>query len=180
MSTTNRTIYTILGLLASGPKTGYDIKQIVETTIHHFWKESYGHLYPSLRRLVADGWIERTQDASSSKRKAYQITPAGREALAAWLAEPIEPDGVRDELALKLYFGRSVAPEIAIQHLQVERQRQQALLQRYLERQSELEADIAKGSQDAIYDLVTLLLGVHVSRARIAWCDASLRHLNNL
>jgi hypothetical protein len=30
---------------------GYDIKKEVEERLSHFWSESYGHIYPMLRRL---------------------------------------------------------------------------------------------------------------------------------
>ncbi len=49
--------WAILGLLARRPRSGYEIKANVDTTIRHFWAASYGQIYPELRRLEAAGWI---------------------------------------------------------------------------------------------------------------------------
>ena len=50
MAKENRSKYAVLGMLATGPKSGYDIKQTIETSIGHFWNESYGQIYPILKR----------------------------------------------------------------------------------------------------------------------------------
>lgn len=38
----NATEFAILGLLAEGPLSGYDIKKEVEERLSHFWSQSYG------------------------------------------------------------------------------------------------------------------------------------------
>ena len=48
----------MLGLLAGGPRSGYDIKSIVDRSTRFFWAASYGQIYPELRRLEAEGLIE--------------------------------------------------------------------------------------------------------------------------
>ena len=40
----------ILGMLASGRRTGYDIKAFVDRTTRYFWAASYGQIYPELRK----------------------------------------------------------------------------------------------------------------------------------
>ena len=179
MATANRTSYAILGLLAQGPKSGYEIKQVVEKTISHFWKESYGHLYPTLNRLMAEGLVCREAEGGrhSRERQRYHLSDAGRAALEAWLAAPVEPEGTRNELALKIYFGQSVPPAISQAHLAAHREHHRRLLARYAEDQPELEASAAAGEPGAVYELITLSLGVHISTARVAWCDDALKRL---
>ena len=41
----------ILGLLSIGPRSGYDIKAVVDRSTRFFWAASYGQIYPELRRL---------------------------------------------------------------------------------------------------------------------------------
>jgi PadR family transcriptional regulator AphA len=55
----NKTEFAILGLLASGPRSGYDIRKEVQDTLSHFWNESIGHIYPMLRRLHGKGLVSR-------------------------------------------------------------------------------------------------------------------------
>src|SRR5262249_13920193 len=95
MSRANRTEYVILGLLSSAPKSGYAIKKEVEEVIGHFWKESFGQIYPALERLQAQGLVQRDPEPAGQRRRfVYTITASGREALRAWLATPPEPDPV--------------------------------------------------------------------------------------
>ena len=47
----------ILGMIALGKQTGYDIKQFVDKSTRHFWAASYGQIYPELRRLEEQGLI---------------------------------------------------------------------------------------------------------------------------
>jgi PadR family transcriptional regulator, regulatory protein AphA len=179
MAAANRTSYAILGLLAQGPKSGYEIKQVVERTISHFWKESYGHLYPTLSRLMAEGLVRREAEGGrhSRARQRYHLSGAGRAALEGWLAAPVEPEGTRNELALKLYFGQSVPPAVSRAHLEAHREHHRRLLARYAEDRPALEASAATGEPGAVYELITLSLGVHISAARVAWCDEALGRL---
>lgn len=179
MAATNRTSYAILGLLAQGPKSGYEIKQVVERTISHFWRESYGHLYPTLSRLMAEGLVRRDTEVvrPARDRQRYHLTAAGRAALEGWLAAPVEPEGTRNELALKLYFGQSAPPAVSLAHLEAHRAHHRRLLARYTEDQRDLEARAAAGEPGAIYELITLSLGIHISTARVAWCDEALDRL---
>ena len=47
----------ILGMLAFGKNTGYEIKQFVDKTTRFFWAASYGQIYPELKRLEDQGLV---------------------------------------------------------------------------------------------------------------------------
>ena len=49
----------LLGLLSLGPMSGYDIRQLIPRSIGYFWNESYGQIYPGLKRLAAAGLVEK-------------------------------------------------------------------------------------------------------------------------
>ena len=40
----------ILGLLSGAPRSGYEMKAIVDRSTRYFWAASYGQIYPELRR----------------------------------------------------------------------------------------------------------------------------------
>ena len=109
--TPNRTSLAILGFLTLGPMSGYDVKKMVEGSIDNFWSESFGQIYPALRRLHAQGMIEKQEHASAGgrPRHVYSIRPRGRETLSQWLHEPTPPARARVELLLKLFFGNEVS-----------------------------------------------------------------------
>ena len=106
MSNISPTARVILGLLAWGPRTGYEIKQVTDSSTRFFWGASYGQIYPELRRLEEGGLVEsREEPRGRVPRRVFSITAAGREALSRWLAAEDEQFELRDEGLLKLFFG---------------------------------------------------------------------------
>ena len=106
------TAKVILGMVAMGRSTGYDIKQLVDKSTRNFWAASYGQIYPELKGLEEAGLL-RGSDASSGgrARRSYALTAAGRKALKAWLTADEEPVWeLRDEQLLKLFFSDLMTP----------------------------------------------------------------------
>lgn len=114
-----QTEYVILGLLSEAPLTGYQMKRIIDIRFRFFWNESYGQLYPTLKKLYADGFIEEVGFAEVQKRaqKTYRLTARGFAALQKWLGQPVEKESVRLEILLKMYFSHLVDAEVMIGHL---------------------------------------------------------------
>ena len=90
----------ILGLLHESPMHGYELRKQLTTKIGAFRAAiSYGSLYPTLRRLQADGWITEEpgvgaeDDAevppltSRRGRVVYKITAEGKERFQTLLAQ---------------------------------------------------------------------------------------------
>ena len=105
------TAKVILGMLAQRPRSGYEIKSLVEHSTRYFWTASYGQIYPELRRLAEAGLIEGTDSPTGGRRRTiYELTRAGRHALDEWHELPPEVFEYRDEALLKLFFAGAVAP----------------------------------------------------------------------
>ncbi len=88
----------ILGLLHESPMHGYELRKQLTTQIGAFRAAiSYGSLYPTLRRLQAEGWITEepatTPDTavppltSRRGRVVYKITAEGKERFQTLLAQ---------------------------------------------------------------------------------------------
>ena len=184
----NRTRYAVLGALTVEPMSGYDLKRFFEQGVSFFWAESYGQIYPILKQLKAEGLVAdakdepgeakaRARETAHPRRAVYAITPAGREALMTWLAEPAEPQaGRRLEILLKLFFARQGGPGAAARLVADFRSQHAALLATYAATEARLRADHA-AHPDLPFWLLTLSYGEHVSRALVAWCDAATRTL---
>src|SRR5437588_11608211 len=81
----------ILGMLAIGKRSGYDIKQFVDKSTRHFWAASYGQIYPELRRLEDAGLVRGQSEPTGGRaRMLYELTETGRSALHAWLHSDAE------------------------------------------------------------------------------------------
>ena len=181
MAKHSRTEQAILGFLTWGSMSGYDIKQAIQASIGNFWSESYGQIYPVLKRLAKGGLIapDGPHTASGRPSKAYRLTAAGQAALIDWLGQPPEPEPPRNELLLKLFFGRNNPPEVSVRH--IERQREQATGR--LESYDRIDRDLRqqhRDNPDLPYWLMTLSYGKHSERAMVAWCDDALTALSAL
>ena len=175
----NKTKYAVLGLLAYAPMSGYDVKRIYAQSLGNFWSESYGHIYPILRRLEEEGLATREVEHQTGKpdRNVYTITDLGRDELHRWLAQPPEPHKERVELLLKLFHGWEVGPAIMIEHVKQMRAEHEALLERY----AHYDAAMAHGDDPPTpYWLMTVSCGQHMSKAYIEWCDETIAKLERL
>lgn len=88
--------FAILGLLIEHSRHGYEIKRLLAQL--GFWTVSFGSLYPALRRLDKRGAIEATD--GTGRRKAYTITPDGRELFDALLTA--DPDASETDRAFQI------------------------------------------------------------------------------
>jgi len=173
--------YAVLGMLSICPMSGYDIKKRIEGSISNFWSESYGQIYPILKRLVSEQFVTKTVERQAGKpdRHVYALTERGREELQRWLTEGIVPKVERNELLLKLFFGEEAAVTVSIEHVEKYKEVQLQLLEKYRAIEKEIKAKYANDS-NLPYWLMTLRYGRHVSQALLQWCDETLVALNKI
>jgi DNA-binding PadR family transcriptional regulator len=95
----------VLGFLLLRPMTGYELKAMMDATIGHFNRPSYGGIYPSLKKLARAGCVSMHQTAAGGKiRKTYRPLPQGRKVFLAWLREPPEITRGPGPLLTKIFF----------------------------------------------------------------------------
>lgn len=112
------TDFAILGMLTLKPMSGYEIRQLMGQNIAHFWSESYGQLYPSLKKLETAGLVTKRSEPGQKRAKhIYTITPGGRERLQEWLAFAPRPQPPRSELLLKLFILSAESVPITAEHV---------------------------------------------------------------
>ena len=96
----NATGKVILGMLAARPRSGYEIKQIVDSSARFFWAASYGQIYPELRRLEEAGLIDGQAGFPPGRAPAHRLQADRRgpgRAARAWIAAEPEVFEMRDE-----------------------------------------------------------------------------------
>lgn len=101
------TSYAVLGLLATGPSSAYELtKHMRRSALAELWPRTETSLYKEPKILETHGLATATPDANGArKRTVYAITPAGRRALRAWLRTPGEGLVFECEAAVKAFFG---------------------------------------------------------------------------
>ena len=83
------TSYAVLALLALQSWTTYQLARQMERSLGWIWPRAISRLYEEPKKLVAAGLATSRSESTGRRRSTvYDITPAGRQALAAWLAEP--------------------------------------------------------------------------------------------
>lgn len=164
--------WAVLGLVGTGPKSGYDLKRAVDRTIRHFWAASYGQIYPELRRLEEAGWIDGTSaDRGGRARSVYAITASGRAALADWLHGHETRIELRDESLLRLFFADALPAEEGLGLLAARREGYCGMLA-YLR-----SLDDGSGVEDPPFLDLVYRWGLDYCEWGIEWCDRQERRL---
>ena len=173
-----QTDYVILGLLTEGPLSGYDIKKLVDLRFGFFWSESFGQIFPALRKLSEMGLIEASSGASQGGRakKTYCILPAGVAAVKSWMATPVERESYRLELLLRMYFGHFAAPETLAGQVEAFRQKHDAEARLLEQFRLELEP-LRERDANHPHILRVIDLGLRVNRAYLDWSRETLEEL---
>jgi PadR family transcriptional regulator AphA len=171
----------LLGLLSMGPMSGYDIRQMISQSIGHFWSESYGQIYPGLKRLAAAGLATKKTERKpgSPDRYVYSLTEEGRERLRAWLKLPVAEEVPRNELLLKLFFGGHVPPSVSREHVQAYMTSHEQKFQVYGAIAKKLRKEEAHDPRLPFW-LMTLSMGRHRSAAMVKWCKETLAELEGM
>ena len=163
----------ILGALRRGPRSGYEIKRLVDRSTRFFWAASYGQIYPELHRLEEQGLIVgETDPRDRRRRRVYRLTPAGRQALREWLLKPAMTKEMRDEGLLKLFFADALSSAEALALVRSMRMQRQEVLDRLREI-----ADKVPTKQGIVFPLVVLEYGIGLHRWMVDWCEELERRL---
>ncbi|HZD86720.1 MAG TPA: PadR family transcriptional regulator [Gaiellaceae bacterium] len=161
----------VLGLLALGARSGYDIKATVDRSTRFFWAASYGQIYPELRRLEAEGLIRGENAPTGGRgRRVYELTEAGRRSLEEWLVGAETTIEYRDESLLRLFLADSLPREYGLGLLEARKRGHE----QYLEA---LRAIDARPGHDSPFVDLVLHWGIDFNEWGRQWCEQQLRRL---
>jgi DNA-binding PadR family transcriptional regulator len=161
---------TVLGLLAFGQRSGYDLLRLAERSVGYIWTPSRSQIYKVLPRLVAAGLASarEVEQRGRPDKALYRITPQGRKTVRAWLGEiEHEPPNPSTIFALKLFFCDFVAPEIALAQLNAYR----AFLTRRLAEYEQMRKD--PSDQARLFPQLVLARAIARIRATLDWADGA-------
>jgi PadR family transcriptional regulator, regulatory protein AphA len=164
----------VLGLLASGEHSGYDLAKLAGQGLAYLWTPSQSQIYKVLPRLAAAGLADMREIEQRGRpdKAIYAITAEGREALRAWLDEvEDEPASGRVVFALKLFLCDFASPGTALAQLFAYRR----FLERRLESYEQIEAGIADAPVG--YPGHVLRHGLTRVRATLTWIDETIAEL---
>ncbi|WP_369182651.1 PadR family transcriptional regulator [Streptomyces sp. Y1] len=174
--------HAILVSLLEQPGSGYELARRFDRSIGRFWTATHQQIYRVLRRMEADGWIAAEEVAQDGRpdKKVYSAAGPGRAALAEWLREPVEPETVRHELAVKIRAAAFDDPSALISEVERHRESHAALLARYLHGEERDFPDLAALDARQQLQHVVLRGGIEYERMTLAWLDDVLATLRRL
>ena len=165
MTELSKPAYVVLGMIATGRRSGYAMSRAAKEATRHFWATSDGQIYPQLKKLSDDGYIEGEREQRGGRERViYSLTPKGREALDEWLNSGQKAHfELRDEGLLRLFF----AEELSVDQLRAQIAIQQRRHRRAIEHLEELRPKAG----DLACAHLTLRYGLDLHAFSIDWYD---------
>jgi PadR family transcriptional regulator AphA len=175
----SQSTYGILAMLSEGLRSGYEIKKMLSQGEMFYWKESYGNIYPILRKLTEDSLVRQiAADHKKKKRIYYELTETGWEELLEWLRKPPELGRFRVELLMKLRFGERAGIDTMKSHIEHYRKVNQEEIEECDAILEEMKV-LGSGLTDEVRTLTVTYL-TRFKQAILGWCDESLEVLDFL
>ena len=172
--------HAVLGFLAHGPLTGYDLRKAMDASVAHFWPADQAQIYKTLSRLVEEGLVavDVVEQDGRPNRREHRVLPAGLAELDAWLAAPMGYAPSREPFLLRVFFAGRLGPEHARRVLD-ERAAEAAELLRELREVERVTAEALRGvgalDLEQRLRLATLANGIYHAEAELAWVAEAVR-----
>lgn len=165
-------IHIILGCLSIRDMTGYEIKKLIGYSAGFFATIGYGSIYPTLRKLEAEGLVVSRQTVKRGRlKKVYHLTDRGRQVFVDWLESPLDPLVFKYEMLLRTFFSRNLPEE-----------KLKALISQHLEQLRETSGELDRvavgvGKTGDEYQQYTLRFGRDLCDFLLKWWSTLLDEL---
>jgi DNA-binding PadR family transcriptional regulator len=166
--------YAVLGLLADGPLSGYDLHKRAERTIGYFWRPAKSKIYELLPRLSERGLVTSRHVPQERRpdKQVHDLTSLGRDTLREWLESHDLPKTVaRNPLLLKLFFGGHGDTTALVDLIADLKSRAEQQLAELRDIESGVDPD------GDVFAYLTLLHGIEDAESTARWCGVALKML---
>ncbi|MCK5827098.1 PadR family transcriptional regulator [Candidatus Bipolaricaulota bacterium] len=174
--------YAVLGFLQYGPRTGYELKKMFDSSVRHFWPAQQSHIYGALSSLTEKGWAsyELVVQTERPNRKLYTITSLGREELEDWLSIPLIDRQMRSPFLIQIFFSGGMKDRKILTALESRAEDLRELIQEY----SEGPVTVPTFSNDLpnreqFFWYLTLDYGLERLRFDLAWMESAIEKMRN-
>jgi len=173
--------HAILGFLNYRPLSGYDLKKVFDNSVRHFWPADQSQIYRTLARLAEQGMVEQAvfRGVARPDRKEYRITPAGREALRAWLLKPLPSQDLRIAELIQVFFAGQLSDPQALALFERLAAAARATLVAYdqIPQPAEADAQATDMQRERFFWQLTLEYGRMSARMDLAWLEGVIARI---
>jgi len=174
--------YAILGFLSYRPLSGYDLKKVFDNSVRHFWPADQSQIYRTLARLAEQAYVEQEsyRGVDRPDRKEYRITPAGREALRAWLLSPLPSQDSRIAELIQVFFAGQLSDAQVVALFERLAAGARATLAVYdqIPQPADADAQAAGLQRERFFWQLTLEYGIMSARRDLAWLESVIARIH--
>lgn len=104
--------HALMTSLLEKSSSGYDLARRFDKSIGFFWHATHQQIYRELARMEQAGWItsQAAPDGGRTRKRIYEVLPAGQEELVRWVQSPASTPDMRDELMVRLRADAVIGP----------------------------------------------------------------------
>ena len=173
--------HAILGFLNYEPQTGYELKEVFDDSVQHFWSADQSQIYRTLNELMSASYVtmEVVVQDNRPNRKVYTITKAGRAELRHWLQQPPPAQMPRSAGLIQVFFAGQLSDEEILQKFEMVADYCRKTLEVY---QAISNGTIAKyeeevGPREAFCWNLTVDLGLRSVQAQLEWAENVIKQI---
>ncbi len=173
--------HALLGFLSYMPQTGYELKNVFDVSVRHFWPADQSQIYRTLGQMYDEELVslELVKQQERPDRKVYSITEAGRAELHRWLTSGPPMQEARSAPLIQVFFAGGLDNEEALAIFRTGAHMMRMVLEGYtgvtqvIEQVSQRMAT----ERDAFFWALTLESGLVSARAQLEWMEDVIRRL---
>jgi len=164
--------HSILAVLSSEPKTGYQLSKDVQGSTGFFWKATHQQVYKELASLEGSGFVKHLEVAQKDKpdKKVYSVTKSGIKELIRWMREPTELAAIRDAFLIKLFVGHLIEPKEILEDLERQKQVVETRQEQFQNLEKEYFQNPSSLPIEHQFNYMTLRKGIILGKAWLSWC----------
>ncbi|MER7625293.1 PadR family transcriptional regulator [Streptomyces sp. NPDC126503] len=171
--------HAILTALLEKPSSGLELTRRFDKSIGYFWSATHQQIYRELGKLEQAGQIRALPAPVPvrGQRKEYEVLPAGRAELSAWVARTEDPKPLRSALLLRMRAAAVVGSAGLRAELERHLSLHQGQLAQYLAiEERDFPPERRRSEPDRLRHLV-LRGGVELERFWVEWLTGALAEL---
>jgi PadR family transcriptional regulator AphA len=173
--------HAILGFLNYQPQTGYELKEVFDDSVQHFWPADQSQIYRTLNELMAENYVtmEVVPQDNRPNRKVYTITKAGRDELGRWLQQPPPVQMPRSAALIQVFFSGQLSDNEILQKFEMVAEYCRKALEVYEAISNETIAEYEKqvGPREAFCWNLTVDLGLRSVQAQLEWAENVIKQI---